>query len=96
MKIDNSRETSKNTVLDNFTIEAALFDSGSWYSIGGSADLLSSNVANLKLDLSPGSILGFRDYLLVGRLEAPRLWSAEQVGRSFHYYLLLSSYFILK
>ncbi|KAL6129418.1 hypothetical protein ACLB2K_072768 [Fragaria x ananassa] len=78
VKIDNSRETSKNTVLDNFTIEAALFDSGSWYSIGGSADLLSSNVANLKLDLSPGSILGFRDYLLVGRLEMPRLWSAEQ------------------
>ncbi|KAM5551686.1 hypothetical protein ABKV19_026503 [Rosa sericea] len=78
VKIDNSQETSKDSVLDNFTIEAALFDSGSWYSSGGSADLLSSNVANLKLDLSPRTVLGFRDYLLVGRLEVPRLWSAEQ------------------
>ncbi|XP_061995531.1 uncharacterized protein LOC133713503 isoform X2 [Rosa rugosa] len=78
VKIDNSQETSKDSVLDNFTIEAALFDSGNWYSTGGSADLLSSNVANLKLDLSPSTIPGFRDYLLVGRLEVPRLWSAEQ------------------
>ncbi|XP_040368054.1 beta-galactosidase isoform X2 [Rosa chinensis] len=78
VKIDDSQETSKDSVLDNFTIEAALFDSGSWNSSGGSADLLSSNVANLKLDLSPRTVLGFRDYLLVGRLEVPRLWSAEQ------------------
>ncbi|XP_050381025.1 uncharacterized protein LOC126798186 isoform X3 [Argentina anserina] len=78
VKIDNSRETSKDNFLDNFTIEAALFDSGSWYSSGGSADLLSSNVANLKLGPSPSTTLGFHDYSLVGRLEVPRLWSAEQ------------------
>lgn len=82
MKIDNSRETSKDSVLANFIIEAVLFDTESWYRSGGSVDLLSSNVANLKLDLSPSTRLGFHGYLLVGRLKVPRLWSAEQVGSS--------------
>lgn len=77
VKIDNSHETSKDTVLANYIIEAALYDTGSWYNCDGYADLLSSNVANIKLNPSTAS-LGFHGYVLVGRIEKPRLWSAEQ------------------
>jgi beta-galactosidase len=78
VKIDNSRETSKDRVLENYNIEAALYDTGSWYNFDGYADLLASNVANIKLNPSTAS-LGFHGYVLDGRLEMPRLWSAEQV-----------------
>lgn len=80
MKIDESRETSKDGVLANYTIEAALYDTGSWYNFDGYSDLLSSNMANIKLTPSTAS-LGFHGYVLVGRIEMPRLWSAEQVRK---------------
>ncbi|KAI4332992.1 hypothetical protein L6164_017850 [Bauhinia variegata] len=77
VKIDNSRETPKDNVLANYTIEAVLYDSGSWYSYDGYSDLLSSNVADIKLQ--PSNVpLGFHGYVLVGKLESPKLWSAEQ------------------
>ncbi|KAJ1413522.1 Immunoglobulin-like fold [Sesbania bispinosa] len=77
VKIDNSQETSKDNVLTNYTIEAALFDSGSWYTSDGNPDLLSSNVADIKFQPSTAP-LGFHGYLLVGKLQSPKLWSAEQ------------------
>lgn len=78
VKIDNSCDASKDRVLENYTIEAALYDTGSWYNFDGHADLLGSHVANIKL--SPSTTrLGFHGYVLGGRLESPRLWSAEQV-----------------
>ncbi|CAN6567119.1 unnamed protein product [Malus baccata var. baccata] len=78
VKIDNCRETSKDSILSNYTIEASLFDMASWYSSDGFADLASSNVASLKLNPSPSTHLGFHGYWLEGRLEKLRLWSAEQ------------------
>lgn len=83
VKIDNSRETSKDNVLDKFTIEAALYDTGGWYKSNAYTDLVSSNVANLKLNLSSISkpCPGFHGYLLAGKLAMPRLWSAEQVRK---------------
>ncbi|KAG7948525.1 hypothetical protein I3843_13G012200 [Carya illinoinensis] len=77
VKIDNSQETSKDCVLTDYTIEAALYETGSWYNFDVYSDLLSSNVANIKLTPSTAS-LGFHGYVLVGRIEMPRLWSAEQ------------------
>ncbi|KAM3685851.1 hypothetical protein ACJW31_11G150000 [Castanea mollissima] len=77
VKIDNSCEASKDRVLENYTIEAALYDTGSWYNFDGHADLLASHVANIKLSSST-TRLGFHGYVLGGRLESPRLWSAEQ------------------
>ncbi|KAK7317355.1 hypothetical protein RJT34_01507 [Clitoria ternatea] len=79
VKIDNLRETSKDSILKDYTIEAALFDSGSWYASDGNPDLLSSNVADIKLQVQPSSaLLGFHGYVLSGKLPSPKLWSAEQ------------------
>ena len=78
VKIDNLQETSKDNFLANYTIEAALYDSGSWYTCDGYPDLLSSNVGDIKLQPS-GAPLGFHGYVLVGKVESPKLWSAEQV-----------------
>ncbi|KAK6271429.1 hypothetical protein POUND7_008527, partial [Theobroma cacao] len=78
VKIDCSREMSKDKVLTDFTIEAALFDAGVWYNHDGNVDLLSSNVANIVLKTVPTGTLGFHGYVLVGKLEKPKLWSAEQ------------------
>lgn len=91
MKIDSSREKSKDSVLVNFVIEAALYDIGSWNSQDGQIDLLSSNLANIKLSPSSAS-LEFHGYMLVGKLEMPRLWSAEQVRKlsSFRYQFMLN------
>ncbi|XVE52295.1 hypothetical protein DITRI_Ditri02bG0111300 [Diplodiscus trichospermus] len=77
VKIDCSRETSKDKVLTNFIIEAALYDAGSWYNRDGNIDLLSSNVANIKLNPFPTGTLGFHGYVLRGKMEKPKLWSAE-------------------
>ncbi|XVF41109.1 hypothetical protein PTKIN_Ptkin01aG0254100 [Pterospermum kingtungense] len=77
VKIDCSRETSKDQVLTNFIIEAALYDAGSWYKNDGNVDLLSSYVASIKLNPLPAGTLGFHGYVLQGNLEKPKLWSAE-------------------
>ena len=37
---------------------------------------------NVKLNLSPSPVLGFHGYLLEGKLDSPKLWSAEQVSSS--------------
>lgn len=87
MKIDNSRETSKDSFLANYSIEAALYDTGTWYKFDGNVDLLSSNVANMKLNTLTSN-LGFHGYVLVGRIEMPRLWSAEQVRKLTSFRLL--------
>lgn len=77
VKIDCLRETSKDIVLTDFIIEAALYDAGSWYNCDGNVDLLSSNVANIELNRFPTQTLGFHGYMLEGKLENPKLWSAE-------------------
>ncbi|KAJ6934521.1 hypothetical protein NC651_009511 [Populus alba x Populus x berolinensis] len=78
VKIESALEIPRDKIFDNFTIEAALYDTGSWYNGEESPDLLSSNVANLKLTHSPMGILGFLGNFLEGKLEKPKLWSAEQ------------------
>ncbi|XP_048326178.2 uncharacterized protein LOC107412906 isoform X4 [Ziziphus jujuba] len=80
VKIDYSRETSKENILAKYTLEAALYDTGGWHKTNGYSDLISSNVANLKLNLSSSrsAVPGFRGYFLEGKLGVPRLWSAEQ------------------
>lgn len=81
VKIDNSLEKRKGDFLNDFKLEAVLFDTGNWNNHEGLADLLSSNVANVKLSLlsTTTTALGFHGYVLGGRLEKPKLWSAEQV-----------------
>ncbi|KAH7536772.1 hypothetical protein FEM48_Zijuj03G0021900 [Ziziphus jujuba var. spinosa] len=80
VKIDYSRETSKENILAKYTLEAALYDTGGWYKSDGYSDLISSNVANLKLNPSSSrrAVPGFRGYFLEGKLGVPRLWSAEE------------------
>ncbi|XLT06049.1 hypothetical protein HN51_044798 [Arachis hypogaea] len=77
VKVDNSLETSKDNLLTNYSIEAALYDSGSWYTSNGNPDLLSSNVVDLKFQPSSAPTLGFHGYVFGGKLQAPKLWSAE-------------------
>lgn len=81
MIIDNSQETPKDNVLSRFTIEASLFDTKGWYESDSCADLISSKVANLKLNIKSTPLRGFHGYLLSGKLDAPKLWSAEQVRK---------------
>lgn len=77
MKIDNSFE---NNDIADFNIEASLYDSGNWLSCSDHIDLLSANIVHLELVLSCDPCLGFKGYMLVGKVQAPKLWSAEQVS----------------
>ena len=88
MKIDSSLEGRKENFLNNFKLEAVLFDSGSWDNHDGNIDLLSSNMANVKLSLLSVTTLGFHGYVLGGRLQKPKLWSAEQVIKILIHLLL--------
>lgn len=92
VKIDNSRDTSKDSVLANYVIEAALFDTARWYSSDRCADLQLSKMDSIKLNLSSSTSQGFHGYLLVGRLDMPWLWSAEKVRNYF--FLFLPSLFL--
>ncbi|XP_057976450.1 uncharacterized protein LOC131163754 [Malania oleifera] len=76
VKIDHSREISKDNILANFTIEAAVYDTGKWYD-SDEYDLLSSKVAQMDFIPPSSSSLGFHGYVLGGKLEKPKLWSAE-------------------
>lgn len=77
VKIDYSRATQEESIHDNFNIEALLYDNGNW-SGDGKIDLFSSKVAQLELQPPSGDTFGFIGYLLAGKLERPKLWSAEQ------------------
>lgn len=77
--IDISKETPKGNVLKNYTIQAAVFDTMSFPSSGGQIDLLSTDVAHLEFCPTSAATLGFHGYVLVGKLQTPKLWSAEQV-----------------
>jgi len=74
-----------------------LFDSGSWYTSDGNPDLLSSNVADIKLQPSstPAPILGFHGYLLTGKLQSPKLWSAEKVRNFIHIFSCFGGFYSL-
>ncbi|PON53286.1 Glycoside hydrolase [Parasponia andersonii] len=78
VKIDNSQETPKDTVPSRFTIEASLYDTTGWYKGDADADLISSNVANMKPKVVSGASPGFQGYWLGGKLDIPMLWSAEK------------------
>lgn len=85
MNIDRSVETgswfktSEDKFIANFTIEAEIFDTGSWYTSNGHANMLSTSVAHLQLTNSVDFYLGFIGYQLKGKLQMPKLWTAEQV-----------------
>lgn len=80
VKIDDSRQKPTDSILSDLIIEAKLFDTSIWYNKDGHVDLLSSNVSDLKFNNS-SSIHGFHDFILDGKLERPRLWSAEYVRK---------------
>lgn len=85
VKIDSPPQIPRENILSNFVIEAALYDTGSWYNGDRSSNLLLSNVANLNVVPSNTVVLGFLGYTITGKLEMPKLWSAEQVRNSFFF-----------
>ncbi|XP_043690942.1 beta-galactosidase [Telopea speciosissima] len=76
--IDDPRKSTNDNILANFTIEARIYDTGKWYECDGNIDLHSFNVAHMELDSSPSTLPGFHGYILRGRLQMPKLWSAEE------------------
>lgn len=96
VKIDKSavsihNATSEDKFTANFTIDAEIFDTGSCYAGNGHVDLLSTNVAHLQMTQSVDYILGFIGYHLSGKVQMPKLWSAEQVKFFSHMICLLHS-----
>ncbi|KAH6803430.1 glycoside hydrolase family 2 protein [Perilla frutescens var. frutescens] len=83
MNIDSSPESgnffkiSEDKFIASFTIEAEIFDSGSWNTGNEHPNLLSTSVAHLQLTNSVDYYLGFIGYQLKGKLQMPKLWTAE-------------------
>ncbi|CAM8878831.1 unnamed protein product [Rhodiola kirilowii] len=78
VKIDIPKGTPRDSFLENFSVEAVLYDSTKCEPDDENSDLLSSNVAHLGINLQPCALLGFHGYRLTGRLNMPKLWSAEE------------------
>ncbi|KAL0429173.1 UNVERIFIED_CONTAM: hypothetical protein Sradi_0543300, partial [Sesamum radiatum] len=84
LNFDNSVETgnwfkiAEDKFITSFTIEAEIFDTGSLYTSNGHANLPSTSVAHLQLTSSVDFYLGFIGYQLKGKLQTPKLWTAEQ------------------
>ncbi|CAM8961994.1 unnamed protein product [Rhodiola kirilowii] len=78
VKIDIPKGTPRDSFLENFSVEAVLYDSTKCEPDDENSDLLSSNVAYLGINLQPCALLGFHGYRLTGRLNMPKLWSAEE------------------
>lgn len=87
--IDNSKEASKGDFLRDFTIEAAVYDTGSLPISDGEVDLLSADACHLKFCPPRAGTLGFHGYMLAGKLKLPKLWTAEHVRFSPFYKLLI-------
>lgn len=64
----------------NFTIEATLYDTTTWSGYQDNMDLESYSILHMEPKVLPSGYLGFHGYQLVGRLERPKLWSAEHVS----------------
>lgn len=78
VKIDFPKGTPRDIFLENYSMEAVVYDSKQWKPDDKIADLVSSNVAKLDINLQPDPLLGFHGYRLGGSLKMPNLWSAEE------------------
>ncbi|OWM90042.1 hypothetical protein CDL15_Pgr026955 [Punica granatum] len=72
VELAKSKAKPEGGAHSDLIVEAKLYDISSWYKSGGIADLLSSNVADIKYKSSSADTL-----VLEGKLDRPRLWSAE-------------------
>ncbi|XP_078442302.1 glycoside hydrolase family 2 protein [Wolffia australiana] len=75
VKIDTVRGPCE--VFSKFTVEAMLCDTTNWANLQDYTDLKSYNILHLEPKVFPPGQLGFHGHQLVGRLETPKLWSAE-------------------
>ncbi|GAB4852088.1 hypothetical protein Ancab_016278 [Ancistrocladus abbreviatus] len=76
VKIDTPQGMSKDRILTDFILEGRIYDNEMWFQHDESSDLLSSMVAQMQLVPPPS--FQFHGYILKGKLELPKLWSAEQ------------------
>ncbi|KAK4798400.1 hypothetical protein SAY86_030726 [Trapa natans] len=72
VEIAKSETNSEKGAHPDLLIEAKLYDISKWHISDNSADLSQCNVTNIKYTSSSASTL-----VLEGKLERPRLWSAE-------------------
>ncbi|VFQ61399.1 unnamed protein product [Cuscuta campestris] len=77
VEIDNSYE---HLTLSEFTVEASIYENGCLYNKDGGviSDLLSADATHLQFISKFDNCLGFKGHSLVGKLQSPMLWSAEQ------------------
>ncbi|GAB2217723.1 hypothetical protein Drorol1_Dr00000931 [Drosera rotundifolia] len=75
VKIDAPNGMPKDKIPADFTLEAAIYDTGKWVDDGRCEDLQSSKL--VQMELIPPAAFQFQGYILEARLESPKLWSAE-------------------
>ncbi|KAH9617726.1 hypothetical protein KSS87_001056 [Heliosperma pusillum] len=75
VKIDTPVGIPRDRILADFTIQAELYENGKWHD-DGLFDLLATKVE--EMELIPPASFKFDGYHFKGKIEKPRLWSAEQ------------------
>lgn len=77
MKVDTPQAMPRDCILTNFTLEAGVYDIGKWHGNDEPVDLLASVVT--QMELIPPPSFRFNGYHFKGKIDSPKLWSAEQV-----------------
>lgn len=76
VKVDTPQGMPRDSILSDFTLETGIYDNGKWHGTDGSVDLLASVVT--QMELVPPACFRFNGYHFKGKIDRPRLWSAEQ------------------
>lgn len=80
MKLDISRKPFEYGILANFSMEATLYDTTALYGEIDNLNISSLETFHLAYEQSPEAYPQFQGYQLVGKVEKPKLWSAEHVS----------------
>ncbi|KMT17108.1 hypothetical protein BVRB_2g041620 [Beta vulgaris subsp. vulgaris] len=76
VKVDTPQAMPRDCILTNFTLEAGVYDIGKWLGNDEPVDLLASVVT--QMELIPPPSFRFNGYHFKGKIDSPKLWSAEQ------------------
>ncbi|KAK1279060.1 hypothetical protein QJS04_geneDACA016592 [Acorus gramineus] len=77
VKVDIFDRPAQDAILSNYSVEAELYDTGRLNDVDGHMDVSTYDIVHLERGTFPKKVLGFHGYHLKGKLEKPKLWSAE-------------------
>ncbi|CAN6444056.1 unnamed protein product [Victoria cruziana] len=78
VEVKIEKRNLEDKTFGTFSLEAKLYETGTSYELDGCVNLRSSEATKMETSSPYCTITGFQGYKLKGKLEMPKLWSAEK------------------